>query len=106
MLWHYHDDNVPGPSASIALTIAGLPTERVLLHHYRVDQEHSNAYEVWKEMGTPQNPTSEQYTELEKAGQLALFTSPKWISPRDGSALFEFELPRQAVSLVTMSWGN
>jgi xylan 1,4-beta-xylosidase len=104
MIWHYHDDNIPGPSASVALTIAGVPEERVLLYHYRVDQEHSNAFEVWKKMGSPQNPTTEQYAELEKAGQLALFTSPKWVSPRDGSVLVEFELPRQAVSLVVLNW--
>jgi len=106
MIWHYHDDNVPGPSASVALTIAGLPAERALLHHYRVDQEHSNSYEVWKKMGAPQNPTTEQYVELEKAGQLALLTSPKWVSPRDGSVLVEFELPRQAVSLLVLNWGK
>ena len=106
MIWHYHDDNVPGSSASVRLTLAGLPSERVLLQHFRVDQDHSNSYEVWKKMGTPQNPTAEQYTELEKAGQLALFTSPKWISPSDGSVLLEFELPRQAVSLVTLRWGK
>jgi xylan 1,4-beta-xylosidase len=106
MIWHYHDDNVPGPIANIALTIAGLPAEWMLLHHYRVDQEHSNAYEVWKKMGSPQNPTSEQYIELEKVGQLALFTSPKWVSPRDGSIQLEFELPRQAVSLVVLRRGN
>jgi xylan 1,4-beta-xylosidase len=106
MIWHYHDDNVPGPSASVALTIAGLPAERALLHHYRVDQEHSNSYEVWKKMGAPQNPTTEQYTKLEKASQLALLTSPKWVSPRDGSVLVEFELPRQAVSLVVLNWGK
>jgi xylan 1,4-beta-xylosidase len=104
MIWHYHDDNIPGPNASVALTIAGVPEERVLLYHYRVDQEHSNAFEVWKKMGSPQNPTTEQYAELEKAGQLALFTSPKWVSPRDGSVLVEFELPRQAVSLVVLNW--
>jgi xylan 1,4-beta-xylosidase len=104
MIWHYHDDNIPGPSGIVALTIAGLPGERVLLHHYRVDQEYSNAYEVWKEMGKPQNPTTKQYTELEKAGQLALFTTPKWVSPCEGSVLVEFELPRQAVSLVVLNW--
>jgi xylan 1,4-beta-xylosidase len=57
-------------------------------------------------MGAPQNPTTEQYTELEKAGQLALFTSPKWFNPRDGSILLKFDLPRQAVSLVVLNWGK
>jgi xylan 1,4-beta-xylosidase len=102
MVWHYHDDNIPGPDASVAVQIEGLAAKRVLLHHYRVDHEHSNAYEVWKKMGSPQNPTSKQVDELEKAGQLQLFTSPQWISPKDGNALIEFKLPRQGVSLLKL----
>jgi xylan 1,4-beta-xylosidase len=76
------------------------------MHHYRVDQEHSNAYDVWKKMGSPQNPTAKQCSQLEKAGQLALYTSPMWVSPSEGRILVEFELPRQAVSLVVLRWGK
>ena len=42
-----------------------IPTREVSLFHYRVDREYSNSYEVWKAMGSPQNPTTEQYQELE-----------------------------------------
>ena len=103
MVWYYHDDNISGPAALVELTIKGLNTNRVLLHHYRVDQNHSNSYEVWKKMGSPQNPTSQQYAELEKAGQLQLFTSPEWITSNDGTVLLKFELPRQGVSLLKLS---
>jgi xylan 1,4-beta-xylosidase len=45
-------------------------------------------------MGSPQNPTSVQYAELEHAGQLQLFTSPQWIDTREGTAVLGFDLPR------------
>ena len=104
MVWHYHDDHTPGPAAEVELTITGLNTGRILLHHYRVDRNHSNAYEVWKQMGSPQDPTPLQVAELESAGQLKLFTSPVWVTPEDGSLRIEFELPRQGVSLLRLEY--
>jgi xylan 1,4-beta-xylosidase len=86
--------------------VSGLPTniKRVLVRHYRIDQEHSNAYTVWKKMGSPQNPTPEQYAQLEAAGQLSLLTSPEWVKSKEGKIELSFSLPRQAVSLVQVSW--
>ena len=104
MIWNYHDDNLPAAAAKVELTIKGLEEEKLLLHHYRVDQNYSNSYEVWKKMGSPQNPTSQQYAELERAGQLQQFTSPEWINSKDGKVLIKFELPRQGVSLLKLSF--
>jgi xylan 1,4-beta-xylosidase len=107
MVWNYHDDDLPSaPVAAVELTIAGIPVEarRVLLRHSRIDQEHSNAYTVWKSMGSPQNPTAEQYARLESAGQLQMLTSPEWIVPQSGKVIARFNLPRQGVSLVQVSW--
>ena len=86
--------------------IKGIPTRRTLLHHYRVDHAHSNAYELWKQMGEPQDLTPNQYARLEKKGQLELIDSPKWVTLRDGSLSLPFELPRQGVSLLKLSWGQ
>jgi xylan 1,4-beta-xylosidase len=55
-------------------------------------------------MGSPQKPTAEQYAVLEAAGQLQMLGSPVWVSPRNGSVQLDFELPRQGVSLVQVSW--
>jgi xylan 1,4-beta-xylosidase len=106
MAWNYHDDDVPGPAADVQLTIAGIPgsVRRVLVTHYRIDREHSNAYTVWQAMGSPQQPTSEQYARLEAAGQLELLESPRWIAVEKAAAELNFKLPRQGVSLVQLSW--
>lgn len=103
MLWNYHDDDVKDSAATVELKIKGLPARQVYLHHYRIDGEHSNSYEVWKKMGSPQNPSEAQIKELEKAGQLALYTSPQWIQS-NGETILKIQLPRQAVSLVTFRW--
>ena len=38
-------------------------------------------------MGSPQNPTAEQYAKLEAAGQLELLESPRWIVPQGVSLI-------------------
>jgi xylan 1,4-beta-xylosidase len=106
MTWNYHDNDAPASDSAVRLTISSLPAaaQRVLVKHYRIDRDHSNAYTVWKEMGAPQNPTPEQYARLEAAGQLQLLTSPEWIGAKDGQVELSFALPRQAVSLIQVSW--
>jgi xylan 1,4-beta-xylosidase len=104
LVWHYHDDDLPAPAAEIDLAVRGLPAARVLLDHYRVDGEHSNSFEAWKKMGSPQTPADEQYRQLERAGQLQLLGSPEWRSAASGEVRVRFALPRQGVSLLALSW--
>jgi xylan 1,4-beta-xylosidase len=106
MLWNYNDDDVEAADALVRLLIAGLPTAaaRVEVRHYRIDRDHSNAYAVWKAMGSPQSPTPEQTARLEAAGQLQLLDSPRWLASDSGRVELSFALPRQAVSLVQLSW--
>lgn len=106
MLWNYHDSETPAEAAPVALTIAGIPAgiHRVLVQHYRIDQTHSNAYTVWLAMGSPQQPTPEQYATLRSAGQLQTLTGPTWLDVKDGSVQMSTDLPRQAISLLQLSW--
>jgi xylan 1,4-beta-xylosidase len=98
--------NQAAPAAPTTLAIHGIPTgvERVLLEHYRIDDAHSNAYTVWQKMGSPQNPTAQQYTELQAAGQLQLLTSPVWLDVKNGGVTITTELPRQSISLLHLKW--
>jgi hypothetical protein len=51
---------------------------------------------------SPQIPTPEQYAKLKAAEQLQLLDSPQWIT--NGKANLEFALPRQAISLLELTW--
>jgi xylan 1,4-beta-xylosidase len=104
MVWNYHDDDVAAPDANMSVSIAGVPGSRALLRHYRIDEEHSNAYARWLEMGAPQQVTKEQYAELEKAGKLEMLDAPKYVQVTDGTATIDLTLPRQGVSLLQLSW--
>jgi xylan 1,4-beta-xylosidase len=106
LLWNYHDDDVAAPGAAITVSIHEIPSSvrRALLQHYRIDDDHSNAYTVWKQMGSPQNPTADQYAKLQAAGQLELLESPRWISPDNGTIRVDVQLPRQGLSLLRVTW--
>ena len=106
MVWNYHDDDAAAPAAEVQVTIAGIPpgVKRVLLEHYRIDETHSNAFTAWRQMGSPQAPTAEQYARLKAAGQLELMTSPEWLDVDGGKVRVETVLPRQAVSLLRLEW--
>jgi xylan 1,4-beta-xylosidase len=108
LVWHYHDDDMAGPEASIRLNLKGIPAGKrnLEIREYRIDQEHGNAFTAWNRMGSPQQPTVEQYAELEKAGQLTLMYNPKALPIREGSAQLSFSLPRQAVSLFLLNWAE
>ena len=105
MIWNYHDDNkLDLPSSPISLKLKGLGAKRLLLTHYRIDQEHSNSYTAWKKMGSPQSLDEQQFAVLEKAGQLEMLHSPEWIQSTNGEVQLNFDLPRQGVSLLRITW--
>jgi xylan 1,4-beta-xylosidase len=103
LVWHYHDDDIQGPEASVELSISGLPWPDGAAHekHYRIDSEHSNSFEFWKRFGSPQNPTPEQYAQLEKAGQLAVLEEGD-VRIEQGRFSRHIQLPRQGVELVVI----
>ncbi len=106
VVWHYHDDDVSGGAAKVDLMLNGLQAAdgAVRLEHFRIDEDHSNAFAAWKRMGSPQQPTLEQYARLEKAGQLARMDGANTAQVKDGVVGIQFNLPRQAVSLLHFSW--
>jgi xylan 1,4-beta-xylosidase len=106
MVWHYHDDDIPGPDANVSLTLNGLPpqTPNLRVHQFLIDQDHSNAFTAWKNMGSPAQPTPDQYAQLEKAGQLGEASKPEGVKNEGGSVQLHTQLARQAVSLFTLEW--
>ncbi|MDR7131598.1 xylan 1,4-beta-xylosidase [Algoriphagus sp. 4150] len=104
MIWNYHDVDAKGEFASINLNVNGVPSEKVTLTHFRIDDETSNSYQVWKEMGSPQNPSQAQVAELEKSGKLETMGEPRSITIDEGEFNTEFFLPRQGVSLLKIDW--
>ena len=105
LVWHYHDDDLPGPEAAVALEVVGLPSGSkppVGFRHDRVDASHGNAFEAWKRLGSPAQPTPDQFARLAKVGRLEALEPAEAGEVRfEGTRLsVSIPLPRQAVSLL------
>ena len=106
MVWHYHDDDLAGPDASIELKVNGLAgtVKSAKVSHYRVDQFHSNSYDAWRRMGSPVAPGRKQYADLETASKLATLGDADQMVFDNGNGQMLFKLPRQGVSLVILEY--
>jgi xylan 1,4-beta-xylosidase len=104
LVWNYHDDDVPAAAADVDLVVEGVGGRSVDVTHERVDATHSNAYEAWKRMGSPQPPTNAQIRTLERDGRLQALEPSRRVRAEDGRVRLTFALPRQGVSLVRLTW--
>ena len=104
MCWNYWEDDVPGVADTVKIAFAGLPAGKIMVHRYTIDKEHSNAYEAWKRMGSPQSVTTEQYRQLEQSGQLQQEGEPMPLEAARGEAAYTLVLPAGAVSLVQLTY--
>ena len=104
MVWNYHDEDLAGQPERVQVVMEGVSAKKVTLTQYVVDKHHSNSYEVWKQMGSPQQPTTEQITQLEKAGQLEQTSVEKNVVVQDGKLTVPITIERQGVVLLKVDW--
>ncbi len=103
LVWHYHDDDVPGDAAAVTVKLNGVAVSPASVEHYRMDADHSNAFGVWKAMGSPQHISPGDHAELEAAGQLARLDDAVSVSAEGGGLRLRMTLPRQGVSLIRVT---
>jgi xylan 1,4-beta-xylosidase len=104
LVWNYHDDDLPAAAATVSVSLENLSAGRPTLTHYRVDADHGNAYEAWKKMRSPEPPTPAEEAQLKRAGKLAQLAPPERVTVKDGRLEYSVTLPRQAVSLLTITY--
>ncbi len=67
-----------------------------------MDAMHSNAFRVWQQMGSPEQPSPSQLDRLQKAGQLEETVHDQRIAIAAGKAQVALTLPRQGVAIVRL----
>jgi xylan 1,4-beta-xylosidase len=55
-------------------------------------------------MGSPKEPTAQQFDALRAAGNLQTLGDPQQVQASNGAAEIKFPLPRQGVSLLVLTW--
>ena len=99
LLWHYRDDDLPGPVAEVALTVVGLaPAVETRARAWRIDRTSGNAYTSWLAMGSPASPTQRQVDRLLRAARMS--ARPTRIRRAHDGMMLVRRLPLQSVELI------
>ena len=106
LAWHYHDDDVPGPSAEVTTTITGLPAgvTAARVHRFLLDADHGNSFTAWQRMGSPARPDASQIAQLRRASALDDVSGDPRLPVKGSRASVRFSLPRHAVCLLVLDW--
>lgn len=88
---------------SINLEVKNIPWPKVQIEHYRIDNEHSNAYTVWKGMGSPRDCSDEQLEFLKSKMNLELLEDPYTAMTYNGVFSSWFNLPMPSVSMLVIT---
>ena len=100
MIYNY-DENVDDrelKKVQLSITLPFSGSYR--LKHYRIDENHSNAYTIWKKMGRPYNPNETQLKQIKDRQGLELLEAEKSIKVKNNKAIIPIELPHHSVSLL------
>lgn len=105
LLWNHHDDWEVKGEVTMEIEVLNLPWtgEQVHCRHYRIDEQHSNAYTEWKRQGSPQDPTETQLRVIHSREGLELL-EPDHIIPLFKDRFRKtVRLPVQGISLLVLS---
>jgi len=95
---HPFNDGVTFP-VSVEVKTKWKPNTKVTVKHWRIDENHSNAYTVFKALGSPTLPNPLEIEAVKQRMNLELLYPAKQTTVKELNYI-EFELPCNAVSLI------
>jgi len=102
LVYNFREETDYSESHEVDLRIAAPGHEAYLISHYRIDRGHSNAYSVWKSLGSPVLPDEEQFSAIRARQELELLEPPRTLPAREGTVRLSFRLGPHAVSLILL----
>jgi len=98
-LYNFNENVEDKKSVKVQLSVTLPSSGSYKLKHYRIDENHSNAYTVWKSIGSPFNPDSLQLKKIKDRQALELYEPQKIIKSDKGNVITTVEMPHHSVSL-------
>ena len=92
-------------SREISTTVSGLEPGRYTLRHWRVDEEHSNVFAAWRDLGGADRdwPEEGEWARLQAADGLAELLPPQALEvAADGTLTVSFALPQPGISYLEL----
>jgi xylan 1,4-beta-xylosidase len=102
MLWHYRDDDLPGPSANVHVILAGLQAgSNRSARIWRIDDQHGNSFSAWRAMQSPNRPSKRQIARLIQSSHM-IPTRIRIDVIGPGAVSLNCGLPLQGVALIEL----
>jgi xylan 1,4-beta-xylosidase len=100
MVYNYNEDVRDREMKEIDVSVWFPEQGLYRLQHYRIDQEFSNSYSVWKSLGKPTVPDGSQMDLIKSRQGLELLEPERTIDVKDNGTVLSFNLPHHSVSLL------
>nr|WP_319472811.1 hypothetical protein [uncultured Sphaerochaeta sp.] len=107
MVWNFEDgieDDINERTINLNFSDLNVPVSSKLVH-YRIDKHHSNAHQVWAEMGKPKRPTLSQIEGLRSREHLEMLEPVKDIA-KTTDLFLALDMPMHSISLVMIVPAN
>ena len=99
MIYNYNESVDDKELKKVQLSVILPSSGSYMLTHYRIDENHSNAYTIWKSMGKPFNPNEVEIKQIKDRQGLELFEPERLIKVKNSKATIPVEMPHHSVSL-------
>lgn len=96
----YHRDDL---AAQVSLTVTGLPRSKYRVQHFRIDEQHSNSYSMWKSLGSPADPSNDQLELIRTQQGLEEYEVEHEAPLHSGRVEMQLDLPLPSVSLLLLA---
>jgi L-iduronidase len=97
-----HQEALNSQGARLTLQLEGLTGKDYQMVHYRVNDEHTNPYGTWTAMGSPEDPTTEQYLEIAATMEPAITENEK-VKTRGGKFSKSIDFPSSGISVIILA---
>ena len=105
LLFSHHDDWDVYGEYDVKIEVANLPfaNDSVILAHYRIDKNHSNAHTEWVRQGCPSYPTPSQAEMIKSRQELELYEPRTQVPLMNGKLEKTISLPVHGISLLILA---
>jgi xylan 1,4-beta-xylosidase len=106
LLWHHVDDQyATAPPAAVTVILRNVPFDarQARVRHWRIDEQHSNAYSAWQAMGRPQDPDESQLRALRARQGLEECDAVETQPVSADAVSLQLSLPLHALSLLEVT---
>ena len=102
LIYNHHDDWDMAEPFDITVVIENIAydNQELALKHYRIDQNHSNAYAEWINQGKPMYPEESLRQAIKLREGLELLEPERKCAPTEGRIQLQFTLPVHGISLL------